>query len=246
MPITYSGTIDPDTNDEQYISYGQKYKYIGKISGSYADGTHYEASAVAIDDNHLLTAAHVIENAKSIIFILDDKQFDIKHIIVPTEFKSEKFNIADIALGYSEKSFKLAEYPELYDETNEVGQICSISGYGFSGTFISGGTVCDNKKRAGNNYIEAIEMDILVCDVSHKNDKNYVDMEFLIANGDSGGGLFIANKLAGINSCIFGTTKTLHSKYGENSGHTRISKYRDWIIRNKHKNDLTSKNPAIQ
>jgi hypothetical protein len=55
------------------------------------------------------------------------------------------------------------------------------------------------------------------------------ELEFLICSGDSGGGLFINKKLAGINSCVLAADKKPNSSYGDDAGHTRISKYVPWI-----------------
>ena len=55
-------------------------------------------------------------------------------------------------------------------------------------------------------------------------------MEFLISPGDSGGGLFIDSKLAGIHSGVIEDKPNKgKSKYGAVSLHTRISTYYDWI-----------------
>jgi hypothetical protein len=54
-------------------------------------------------------------------------------------------------------------------------------------------------------------------------------MEFLIASGDSGGGLFIDQKLAGINSCVMTTDGHTDSNHNDESGHTRISQHINWI-----------------
>jgi len=55
------------------------------------------------------------------------------------------------------------------------------------------------------------------------------NLEYCISHGDSGGGLFIDQKLAGINSIVLASDKNPDSNYGDESGHTRISKYKDWI-----------------
>jgi len=54
-------------------------------------------------------------------------------------------------------------------------------------------------------------------------------MEFLIASGDSGGGLFIDKKLAGITSCVMTTDGNTDSNYNDERGHTRISQHINWI-----------------
>ena len=58
---------------------------------------------------------------------------------------------------------------------------------------------------------------------------NHTELEFCAANGDSGGGLFIDNKLAGINSMVLAADKKTNSDYGDECTHTRISSYKSWI-----------------
>jgi hypothetical protein len=152
----------------------------------------------------------------------------VTHSIPHEEFGEDtEPGVHDIALCYSAQDFGLTFYPELHSEFDERGQICSISGYGITGTFETGFKVSDAKRRAGSNKIERYEKSVLICTPSSS---NRTSLEFLIAPGDSGGGLFIGNKLAGINSFIScDQGKIPNSAYGTESGHTRISLYYDWI-----------------
>lgn len=228
LSIAISGTIDPTVSDDQYIDYGSKFTYVGRICGTDKDGVKFCGSGVAIDDHFILTAAHVVKGTQSSCFVLDSGTYNLSTVTVHKDFES-KFGIADIAIGYSEKPFNLKFYPELYDNVDEEGKLCCIAGYGLTGNFKTGAKVSDNKKRAGSNIIDYISDDMLVCSVRNT-DKHKTSLEFLIASGDSGGGLFIDNKLAGINSCVMATGhKTPSSKYEEESGHTRISKFIPWI-----------------
>ena len=229
----YSGTIDPNTPDSKYIEYGQKFSYVGSLCGSYDNGDLFCASAVAIDDHHILTAAHVVDGAKICIFSLEEFPYKISTIIIHKDFENKKYGHADIALCYSEKPFGLKFYPSLYDKSDEESKLVCVSGYGFTGNFLNGATKHDGKKRAGSNFIDRAENDLLICSPSKRRDKDFTSLEFLIASGDSGGGLFIDNKLAGINSCIIATASIPKSKYNEESGHTRISKFIEWIKENK-------------
>lgn len=231
----YTGTIDPNVPDTKYIEYAKAFKYIYKICGSYEDGGKFCASAVAIDPHWILTAAHVVQNNTICILHKDDKAYQVKDIVIHQDFESNKFGFADIAIGYIEEDLGLDFYPPLYDTDDEVGKICSISGYGLTGTFNTGAIKSDNIQRAGSNQIDGIDRDLLLC-TPFRNKKTA--LEFLIASGDSGGGLFIGNKLAGINSCVLAQDKKPDSNYGDESGHTRISKFLPWIknIMNKKKN----------
>lgn len=227
-----AGTIDPSTPDSDYIKYGEKFHCVVKICGEYDNNTMYCASAVAIDDNHILTAAHVVNNSKSCYVTIKDKEFIISTIVVHKDFETQS-TATDIAIGYCKENFKLDFYPSLYEKNDEVGKVCSISGYGLTGTFNSGSIRSDGKKRAGSNKIDMIYSDMLICTPSYRNSKDFTSLEFFIGSGDSGGGLFIDGKLAGINSCIMATKRAPKSKYGEESGHTRISKFLRWIDESK-------------
>jgi len=232
--LSYGGTIDPLVPDNKYVKYAEDFHYIGKLCGTYKDGTKFCASAVAIDDHHILTAAHVVKNSDSCLVYLNNKEFCLTKVTIHKDFES-KFGVADIAIGYSKEPFGLKFYPPLYSDTDEVGKKCSISGFGITGNFKTGAIISDNKKRAGSNIIDSIEEDMLICSPSSFKDPKRTSLEFMIASGDSGGGLFIGNKLAGINSCVMAIDKIPSSKYNEESGHTRVQKFIPWIEENKVK-----------
>jgi hypothetical protein len=234
---SFAGTIDPSTPDAKYVEYGAKFHSVVKICGSYEDGSLFCASASLIDDHNFLTAAHVVKGAMVCFVTINNDSFPIKNIIINKTFE-DSFGVGDIAIGHSEKPFGLKYYPPLYEKDDEEDKVCSIAGYGLTGTFSTGVYKSDNKKRAGSNRIDYINSDLLICSPSRKGDMSYTSLEFMIGSGDSGGGLFIDGKLAAINSCVmtFGS-KSPKSKYGEESGHTRVSKFLDWINEHKKKVD---------
>lgn len=236
----YAGTIDPSTPDSKYTEYGSKFYSVVKLCGSYTDDTLFCASGVVIDDNYVLTAAHVVQNYKTCDVIIEDKKYSLSKIIIHKDFESKGVGSSDIAIGFSDKSFELSGYPPLYELNDEEGKVCSISGYGLTGDFNSGAIKSDGKKRAGSNKIDMIYSDMLICTPSYRNSKDFTSLEFFIGSGDSGGGLFIDGKLAGINSCVMATKRAPKSKYGEESGHTRISKFLGWIDESKKKMASTS------
>jgi hypothetical protein len=256
--LSYGGTIDPSTPDSKYVEYGSKFHSVVKICGSYEDGRLFCASACLIDDYNFLTAAHVVHGAAVCYVTVEDIKFPIKRIIINKHFKDpamsplmdlleetnpeeeveqKEFGFGDLAIGYSEKPFGLKYYPPLYEKEDEAGKLCSISGYGLTGTFYTGIKKSDNKKRAGSNKVDITSGDKIICSPSKKYDSSYTSLEFMIGSGDSGGGLFIDGKLAGINSCVMAIGRSPSSKYGEESGHTRISKFIGWINEHKKKVD---------
>lgn len=232
-----AGTRDPNTPDNKYLEYASKFIHTGTLTGNYDNDPNkfYGASAVAIDDHHILTAAHVVNKASSCFFTVQNHKYCISEIIVHEKYDDSTFGTADIAIGYSEEAFGLDFYPDLYEKDDEVGKICSMVGYGFTGTFNTGATIIDGKKRAGSNTIDTTFHDLLICSASNKSDSKRTSLEFLIASGDSGGPLYINGELAGINSCVMASDKSPNSSYTDESGHTRVSKFISWINKNKRK-----------
>ena len=230
VSILSAGTIDPKTPDEKYIEYGSKFHCVLNICGLDKENRLFCASAVAIKPHWIITAAHVVHNAKQCYVTLNDKAYPITQIKCHPEYSENSFGEYDLAIAYSEKNIGLDFYPDLYTDKDETGKICSISGFGIAGTFHSGVKIHDGKRRAGSNIIDSIDKKLLICTPSIASKKT--ELEFMIGSGDSGGGLFIGNKLAGINSCVIATDGKPDSTYYDEAGHTRISEYVEWITTN--------------
>lgn len=230
--VISAGTRDPIVPDSKYCEFGKKFPFVGRIYGKNEDGSIFFASAVAIKDKIILTAAHVVEKSSDCVLHINDKQILIKKIVCHEEFKEDNFGYCDIALCSMEEEINLKFYPELYLDNDEIKKACTISGFGLNGTFESGAIHSDLERRAGSNKIDTVEKGLLICTPSlRRRDSDLTSLEFLISSGDSGGGLFIGNRVAGINSCIIARDKKLDSSYGDESGHTRISDNIEWINR---------------
>lgn len=228
--ISFGGTIDPNVPDSKYIEYGKQYKCIFKLSGKHKDGKMFNASSVLITPKFILTAAHVAKDTENSYLITENNNKNtIKLFVIPEEYDENKFggNGYDIAVGYLEKEIDIDFYPLLYTENNELDKVCGIAGYGVSGNFNTGITFSDEKKRAGSNIIERIDNNILlICSAQNKP----TQLEILIAGGDSGGGLFIDQKLAGIHSSVYNEGKEKPSSNKRSfSVHTRVSSHINWI-----------------
>jgi hypothetical protein len=234
--ILQGGTIDPNRSDAEYIKYGEQHACVLPIMGFYNDkvSTPFRGSCVLIDNNIFLTAAHIVKNSMLEFVVWDDKAYLCDKIIIHENFVPEKLGFNDIAIGLLLKPIYLDFYPALYTDADEVGKISSQSGFGFTGNFNNGyiRNNFDNKRRAGSNIVENIEKNLLICSLT---DKPHTALEILIAPGDSGGGLFINQKLAGIHSCVYAKDGKTDSSYGDTSGHTRISDYVKWIDSQKTK-----------
>lgn len=237
-----AGTIDPKNSDKEYLEYGNKHKCVLKIEGKDIKDKHFYASCVIIKPKIFITAAHVVENIKSSNVVFGDEKIETLIIIYPSEYKSNEIGKHDIAIGYLEKEINLDFYPPLYEKTDEVGKTCSMAGFGVYGTYLNGANFSDGNKRAGSNIIDGIFNDMLICSLKHG---KKTSLEFLISHGDSGGGLFIDSKLAGINSCVLSEDGNLNSDINDESGHTRISVNKQWIDEMVEKIELAEKNVIL-
>ena len=229
-----AGTIRPDKSDKEYIEYGKKHECVVPFRGESKtdDGKTCinMGSAVLVSPTVIITAAHLLQDIESSYVLYNGKKHDIDFSVFPKEFL-EKIHLSsfDIAICHLTKPINIDFYPELYESDDEAKKICSIAGYGLSGTHRTGAVKEDYKKRAGSNQIDEIINDnLLKCSLMGGDD---TELEFLICQGDSGGGLFIDQKLAGINSCIYTSDKDkkLNADYKDCSTHTRISYHRVWL-----------------
>ena len=224
--IAYCGTIDPSTPDSKHVEYGSKFVYIAKVHGTTTDTNPYFGSGVAYRSNIVVTAAHVVKGVSTCKVSINNKTINVSQIIAHPKYKAERFGYYDIAICLLEDEIGLGWYPELYTGRDEIGKICAIAGYGTAGDFVVGANKTDNNLRAGSNIIDGLDKGLLICSPS-KNNKT--ELEYCIASGDSGGGLFINNKIAGINSCVIHDKGQVRSTYGTLSGHTRVSDHIKWI-----------------
>lgn len=228
-----AGTRRHDVPDHKYLEYGQQYESVIKLDLVIheKDRTLKAAgSAIIIAPNWILTAGHVVELSDDLSFVFNNQQYiiDKKFIYPGFDSNNPATNNTDIALCHVIEPVKLKYYPELYDQENELGKICGIVGYGITGDGNTGAVTMDSRKRAGSNIITSVNDSIIICDMDKTT--NTTELEFLISHGDSGGGLFIEQKLAGIHSGVMAEDKKTDSNYGDQSIHTRVSKYKPWIL----------------
>jgi hypothetical protein len=190
--------------------------------------TQFKASCVVINEYYVLTAAHVVTGSISQHVIYKGKAYPCAIVAVHIDYDSKIMGKNDIAIARLQKPIKLDYYPKLYTEKDEKNKVCGLAGYGYHGDFNSGYSVgnFDNKRRAGSNVVDAVNDNCLTYSV-HTEPKT--ELEFLISPGDSGGGLFIDKKIAGINSYVYATDGKSDSDFGDVGCSTRISDYVEWI-----------------
>lgn len=227
--LAQAGTRDPSTPDSRHVEYGAKFKCIVKVrTRRNADNVDQFASGVVIGKRHVLTAAHVVIDTKDWSVEDGERKVAVKGVSVHPQFTEARFGHSDVAIATLSEDWPLDFYPPIYRGDSEPGAIVSICGYGVTGTFDTGYQFSDGIKRAGSNIIDRTEAGMLVCSVLGG---RKTALEFLITPGDSGGGLFIGNELAGINSVIMRDKGSPSGRYGDESGHTRLTLHREWILK---------------
>ena len=230
MEKSFSGTIRHDIEDKKYLEYGQEHTCVLKLGGiveENGEDIKYYGSCTAINKRWVVTAAHVVKmkGLKKNFLILGEREIPIEKIVVRSEFDGS-FGSADLALCKASEDLEISSYPELYEGSDELGKICGIAGYGKTGNGLTGANSASDHKRAGSNKVDAISDGAIYCNMSRKDP---TELEFLISHGDSGGGLFIDGKLAGVNSSVLCSDGKTDSSYGDESCHTRVSRFKDWI-----------------
>jgi secreted trypsin-like serine protease len=225
------GTINPLVDDGKHVEYGDKFVHVARIrcEGEKTDDNPTGvcmASCVIISPRHILTAAHVVRNTERWTITATDGKARTLDRVVPHPKYGHGNGSNDIAIGRLREPIAMDWYPAIYAGGDESGKTVAIAGYGMRGNFRDGITGSDSKRRAGSNIVDSATGDYLICSISGP---PWTTLEFLICAGDSGGGLFLGNELAGINSCIMAEGRTPTATYGEESVHVRLSVHRDWI-----------------
>ncbi len=243
------GTIRHDRADSSYTSLAASYPAVGALTWS-----SYICSATLIDDNWILTAGHCLDevglSASDWTFDLSDSGGGV-HVgaerFVNPGWTGELSDGTDIALLRLATTETTVAPAAINTNTSEVGGTATHVGYGRTGTGLTGMNTSAGTRRAGNNVV-----DIDGSSVSGYNDKvlfedfdsgsaadNWsgsaaqLDLEYLIASGDSGGALFMdlgaGDVVAGVHSFIASVDGNLNADYGDISGSTRVSSYASWI-----------------
>lgn len=225
-----AGTTDPNTPDSKYVEFGREFPGVVQIRNivdcEKCETRHSQiASAVLIRPNWALTAAHVVDNADNHVILIADKEYPLPYVVKHKDYVDENVGFHDIALVYSPAVFSVKPYP-LYRKADEVGRAVTIAGWGSHGTFSTGAKNFDTARRGGHNKLDSAERAILICSPSVT---DRFPLEFGIAPGDSGGGMFIGDELAGINSFLMAEDKKPDGTYGDQSAFTRVSLYADWV-----------------
>jgi hypothetical protein len=229
--VALAGTIEDGIPDARYRAYGQTFEaYTCRIAGVSTTGDPLVGTCTLIAPHWALTAAHVVRDLTTASVRSSAGYHRVDRIFVYRDYKGD-FGWHDIALVHVVQPFELAFYPPLTDGTEQLDTVCTAAGYGITGKLSSGFDTGDGQLRAGTMRLTGRERSVYVCDIRRSGSP----LPFCIAPGDSGGGLYAKASdgrtvLIGVNSY---TAKVgsgpVRSRVGEESGHTRVSLYREWI-----------------
>jgi hypothetical protein len=246
--LARAGTIRADVNPQVYLDLGAQAKYanVGRVNTTLSTGALI-SSGTLIAPDVVLTAAHTLDGAASLSFFVGGSTY------TASQWSAYPLWTSNLEAGYDLGLVRLSS-PVLnvtpatrYTGKSELGMTVTEVGYGMTGTGLTGATRYDGKKRAGTNRIDSLSAGsgssarLMWMDFDQPNsrsrsrisDNGPTLLEYLIARGDSGGGLFMDTKsgtqLIGVSSFGYSLDGKVDASYGEKAGFTRVSAFNSWI-----------------
>lgn len=245
-----AGVIRHDRADSSYTSLASSYPSVGRLTWP-----GYICSATLIAENWILTAGHCLDDgglsASDFQFSLSDSGGGTHigaEIVLHPGWIGDLTDGTDIALLRLATNETAVTPSPINTNTSEVGRTAGHAGYGRTGTGLTGMNANAGTKRAGYNVV-----DLDGSSVTGYNDmvlfedfdsgsagdnwsgtSTQLDLEYLIASGDSGGGMFmnfgLGDVVTGVHSFIASTDGLTDADYGDIAGSTRVSSYESWIV----------------
>ncbi len=240
------GTIRHDRADARYVGYGAQFSSVGRVSAGLAGGGGLTGSGVLIAPDLVITAAHVTDGTSSLRFAVPELgiSYGASAVVTHPSWRGDVLSGFDLSIFRLERPVTEVAPAPLFPGWWDAARPGAIAGYGITGTGLRGyeGRVSDSR-RAGTNVIDRrLSGRILLSDFDapHYSATGAflgspvpLDLEYTIAPGDSGGGLFVwANRrwqLVGINSFILSYDGDPDASYGDSSGFTRLRVFQPWI-----------------
>ena len=238
------GVIRDDRTDQSYLDLGASavYASVGRI-----DTNSWMGTGTLIAPDWVLTAGHVVNGIKSLNFTIGGMVYSAKQWIQNPNWTSVLSFGYDIAVVQLTKAVANIKPAERYYGSAELGKTATFVGFGTTGNGLTGASRFDGRKRAGQNIYDKISAgngaagrDLLYdFDNPAQAADNVIgastplNLEYLIATGDSGGGGFInvdgRDFLAGVHSYGSAVDGVYNSDYGDYAADVRVSAFNSWI-----------------
>lgn len=228
--VAHAGTIDPGIADARYREYGETFAaYTCRLMGTNTNDELQVGTCTIVGPHWALTAAHVVADMTEVYVVCGKEPHRVDRVFAHADYTGT-FASDDIAMVHVSRPFELRFYPPLSDGTEQVGDVCTAVGYGVTGNLETGWIGGDGLIRAGTQRLASKERSVWVCQIKRTGSP----LPFCIAPGDSGGPLWAKSAdgrtvLVGVNSYTAKIGTGGRSRAGEESGHTRVALYLDWI-----------------
>jgi len=203
-------------------------------------------SGTLVSPYWVLTAAHVVEDPTISLATVSwgqDVRYSAQEILYPG-WTGDAQGGNDLALVRLTQPVDTLVPAEIYTGEDEIERVGTVVGYGRTGTGLTGAVRPAGTKRAGRNLIgglgtvigyseNTLLADFDVPDPDATGKAICLDLEYLAAWGDSGGGWFAQidsqTYLVGVTSFLYAMDGDLDADYGDIMGSTRVSVFADWI-----------------
>lgn len=205
---------------------------VGMVTGTRPNGTRYLGSGTLINPYTLVTAAHVVDRAGQLTFDLGSRSYTAQRWVTHPKWHGGNFNTGhDLALvRLTEPVSDVAPAAVRY-RPNERGRIVTLVGFGRGGTGSNPGTSPAGTKRAGQNRIDTYlgRRNQLMQSTFDRPGHGALPLEYQPAPGDSGGGVFIGTRLAGVVSYLTASDGVTDADFGDSGNYIRLSQHRDLL-----------------